>query len=164
MSAAAVALVVLVAIALVVGLHGGPHGLLAAGAVGAVASVGLLVGFLLAAGPGATVAVWALLAGAALISAGAFASGALSVAPLRHRPPAVEPGRLWGADGVAVTELRPLGTVRVRGETWTAESLSGAVPAGAPVHVVEVEGLRLRVWSDSGSTTGPVASLGEEGS
>jgi membrane-bound ClpP family serine protease len=64
---------------------------------------------------------------------------------------------------VAVTELTPEGTVRVRGETWSAESMSGRVPMGAPVHVMEIDGLRLRVWSDAVEPDGlPQASRDEE--
>ena len=58
---------------------------------------------------------------------------------------------LRGADGVAVTELRPMGVVRVGGETWSAESVSGPLPAGAPVHVLTARGVRLEVWSEVGT-------------
>ncbi len=57
---------------------------------------------------------------------------------------------LRGAAGVAVTDLRPLGVVRVGGETWSAESVSGPLPAGAPVHVLAARGVRLEVWSEVG--------------
>ena len=58
---------------------------------------------------------------------------------------------LRGADGVAVTELRPVGVVRVGGGTQTAESVSGRLPAGAPVHVLTARGVRLEVWAEVGS-------------
>ena len=77
------------------------------------------------------------------------AAGALALPALRRRQPTVGSGRLWGANGVAVTDLTPHGTVRVRGETWTAESMSGRLPAGAAIEVMEVDGLHLRVWSDA---------------
>jgi membrane protein implicated in regulation of membrane protease activity len=58
---------------------------------------------------------------------------------------------LRGTDGVAETALSPVGVVRVGGEKWTAESVSGPLPAGAPVHVLGVRGVRLEVWSEAGS-------------
>jgi membrane-bound ClpP family serine protease len=56
-----------------------------------------------------------------------------------------------GTDGVAVTALSPAGVVQVCGEKWTAESVSGPLPAGAPVHVLGVRGVRLEVWSEMGT-------------
>jgi membrane-bound ClpP family serine protease len=70
---------------------------------------------------------------------------------------------LRAADGTAVTPLSPTGVVRVAGEPWTAESLSGPLPAGAPVHVVRVDGLRLQVWSEAGTVPGPDTLKSEEG-
>jgi membrane-bound ClpP family serine protease len=58
---------------------------------------------------------------------------------------------LAGTSGTAVTALNPVGVVRVASETWTANSLSGSLPAGAPVHVVRVDGVRLDVWSEAGT-------------
>ncbi len=146
----ALSVLVVVAVSVGVGIHTGPHGLVAAGALGILASIALVVGVIEMVPTGSRpVFAWVLLAGAALVSAGAIVAGALSVPALRRRQPAIGSGRLWGADGVAVTDLDPLGTVRVRGETWTAESMCGRLPAGAAVEVMEVEGLRLRVWSDA---------------
>jgi membrane-bound ClpP family serine protease len=70
---------------------------------------------------------------------------------------------LRAAEGTALTALSPTGMVRVAGEPWTAESLSGPLPAGAPVHVVRVDGLRLLVWSEAGTVPGPEALEAEEG-
>jgi len=56
-----------------------------------------------------------------------------------------------GATGVAVTDLAPVGVVQVAGESWTAESVSGPLPAGAPVHVLRVRGVRVEVWSEAGT-------------
>jgi membrane-bound ClpP family serine protease len=67
-----------------------------------------------------------------------------------------------GASGTAVTALTPVGVVRVLSETWTATSVSGALPAGAPVHVVRVDGVRLEVWSEAGTVPGhPVLDMEE---
>jgi membrane protein implicated in regulation of membrane protease activity len=58
---------------------------------------------------------------------------------------------VWGATGVAVTDLTPVGVVQVGGETWSAESVSGPLPAGAPVHALNARGIRLEVWSEAGT-------------
>jgi membrane-bound ClpP family serine protease len=58
---------------------------------------------------------------------------------------------LKGASGTAVTPLAPTGVVQMASETWSAVSLSGPLPAGAPVHVVRVDGVRLEVWSEAGA-------------
>jgi membrane-bound ClpP family serine protease len=149
---ALVALVVLVVVALViaVGVHTGPHGLVAAGTLGIAASIGFVIGIIALAPTGTrTFVAWFLLAATGLISAGAVVAGAVALPALRRRQSALGTGGLYGAEGVALTALTPKGTVRVRGETWTAESVNGQVPAGAPVHVMEIDGLRLRVWSDA---------------
>jgi membrane-bound ClpP family serine protease len=115
----------------------------------------------------ALASVWALTAssdsagaGWWLVALSATASGAgmmLATTVLRQRlrdEPALQ---MRGATGVAVTELTPLGVVRVRGETWSAESVSGPLPAGAPVHALNVRGVRLEVWSEMGTV--PDASI-----
>jgi membrane-bound ClpP family serine protease len=55
--------------------------------------------------------------------------------------------RMIGEVGEALSRLDPEGFVRVRGEIWQAGVGDGsaAVPAGAPVRVREVIGLRLVV-------------------
>jgi membrane-bound ClpP family serine protease len=58
---------------------------------------------------------------------------------------------LRGTSGLAVTKLTPVGVVRVAGEAWSAESVSGNLPAGSPVHVLKVRGVRLQVWSEMGT-------------
>jgi membrane protein implicated in regulation of membrane protease activity len=52
--------------------------------------------------------------------------------------------QLVGATGEASGSLDPSGRVRVAGELWQARS-SSAVPAGARVRVVAVQGLELEV-------------------
>lgn len=96
---------------------------------------------------------WWLLAGSAALSAVAvlFAAGVLRARASSRLMPTVT---LVGADGVAVSALDPVGIARVRGETWTAESISGPLAAGTPVHVVRTDGLRLLVWSEQGLVPG----------
>lgn len=54
---------------------------------------------------------------------------------------------LIGQRGQVREPLDPLGSVHVAGELWTAEVIDEAVslPAGTPIEVVAVEGLRLKV-------------------
>lgn len=158
-----IALVLLVVMmgAAVVGLHAGPHGMLAAGALGVASSVALLV---LATAHELTAAAWILFGGVVLCSVGALVAGVNGVKALpalRARRARTGVSAVQGADGVAVTALGPLGTVRVNGELWSAESLSGRLAAGSTVHVVGVEGLRLRVWSEAGVVIG-ATGLGDD--
>ena len=95
------------------------------------------------------VASWTLVALSATVSAAALA---LARAALHQRlrdelallPP------LKGALGVALTQLTPGGVVQVGGETWSAQSVSGTLPAGAPIHALQVRGVHLEVWSEVG--------------
>jgi membrane-bound serine protease (ClpP class) len=52
---------------------------------------------------------------------------------------------LVGAVGVTRSELAPKGTVFVAGELWRAETTGSVIPAGKPVCVVGLTGLRLNV-------------------
>jgi len=69
----------------------------------------------------------------------------------RRTPLRAGPQALMGAHGVAETALDPLGRVRVRGESWSAESVGDPVPAGTPVLVIAVRGLTLDVFPEGGS-------------
>jgi membrane protein implicated in regulation of membrane protease activity len=57
----------------------------------------------------------------------------------KRRKPAIGAEALPGAEGVAVTDLRPEGRVRVAGEVWRARAPDGA-DAGDQVVVERVEG------------------------
>jgi membrane-bound ClpP family serine protease len=111
----------------------------------------------------ALAAIWAITASArsaqaawwlVALCAVACAGGVLVAgAALRQRLRGTLVGlpELRGTSGVAVTALAPAGIVRVAGENWSARSVSGALPAGAPVHVLGVRGVRLDVWSELGT-------------
>jgi membrane-bound ClpP family serine protease len=111
----------------------------------------------------ALAAVWALTASArsaesawwlVALCAVACAGGVLVAgAALRQRLRGTLVGlpELRGTSGVAVTALAPAGVVRVGGENWSARSVSGPLPVGAPVHVLGVRGVRLDVWSELGT-------------
>ncbi|HXQ44933.1 MAG TPA: NfeD family protein [Acidimicrobiales bacterium] len=159
----ALAVLVAMAVAVAAGVHTGPHGLVAAGALGILASIGFIIGVVeLTPARSRPAIALIMLAATAALSAGALVAGALAFPALRRRQPASGPGRLFGANGVTVTDLTPRGTVQVRGETWTAESMCGRLPAGTPIEVLEVEGLRLRVWSDTAAGALPDGPKDEE--
>ncbi len=50
-----------------------------------------------------------------------------------------------GDEGEARTDLAPRGVVYVADEEWSAEAVSGTIPAGTRVRVVAVDGLHLTV-------------------
>ena len=62
----------------------------------------------------------------------------------RRRRPTTGAEALIGAEGVAASDCRPDGSVRVRGELWGAVCPDG-VSEGEPVVVESVSGLTLRV-------------------
>ena len=62
----------------------------------------------------------------------------------RRRRPAIGTEALVGAVGVATSDCRPRGRVRVRGEVWQAVCDAGA-DAGDPVVVESLSGLTLQV-------------------
>jgi membrane-bound serine protease (ClpP class) len=68
-------------------------------------------------------------------------------AAMRARRQALKTGAhtIFGVEGEVVSPLEPTGTVRVRGELWTAHSSHGPIPAGTPVYVVDRDGLTLEV-------------------
>jgi membrane-bound ClpP family serine protease len=61
-----------------------------------------------------------------------------------------------GEHGVVTTELKPIGTVRARGETWTARIRDGfaALPSGTSIIVVKQEGLTLIVEPEKAKQDG----------
>lgn len=148
------ALVAAVVGVIVLGLHAGGHGFFVPLPVVVLAGIWALT---------ATSGNWAS-AGAWVFAALAFASAVLAAVLIlpalayRHLPVAPIGGTaLIGATGVTLSPLAPTGIARVNNETWTAESMSGPLPQGAPVHVAKVEGVRLLVWSEAGTIPGPEA-------
>jgi membrane-bound ClpP family serine protease len=136
------------------GLHAGGHGWFVPLPVIVLAGTWALV---VSAGHWTSPAAWAL---AALAFVSAFVAAALIVPAIAYRH-ALGPSRNstlpLGADGITLGPLSPVGLAKVNNETWTAESVSGPLPAGVPIHVVKVEGLRLLVWSEAGNVLGPDA-------
>ncbi|MGC8897614.1 MAG: NfeD family protein [Bacteroidota bacterium] len=72
-----------------------------------------------------------------------FALG-MAIRAQRKKPTTGIEGMI-GEVGVALTRLAPAGQVRVRGEIWAAESISGPIDEGTAIEVVEVVDLRLKV-------------------
>lgn len=138
--------------------HAGGHAWLVPLPACAVAVIWALTA---ASGKWSSATTWWLAVTSAAMSAGAVL---LAGTALRQRITGVRTVAppLAGADGIAVTALSPTGVVRVAGERWTAESVSGPLPVGAPVHVVSIRGLRLLVWSEVGKVPGADALESEE--
>jgi membrane-bound ClpP family serine protease len=154
----------LVVLSSLIGFHVGPHAHLVAGVLGVLAAIWLIV--MVVDGRTAPV-LWALLSADVVVSAGI---GTLAWKGLTSRGAYVADRRRVspvGAEGIAVGDLAPEGIVRVNGENWSAVALNGAAPAGSPVQVLRVAGVRLEVWCDEPLTPpgptgpGPVLS-GEE--
>ena len=63
----------------------------------------------------------------------------------QRRKPTTGSEGLIGETGVAFSSLSPAGTVRIHGEFWNAESVSGTIKKGERVRVVSLVNLTLRV-------------------
>jgi membrane-bound ClpP family serine protease len=147
----------LVVLASLVGFHSGPHTHVAAGVVGALAAVWLIV---MAVDGRSAPVLWALLSADVVVSAGVGVLGwyALSGRGTEgYRPRSVE-----GAEGVAVSDLAPEGIVRVRGEQWSAVAVNGTVAAGTPVHILRAAGVRLEVWGEDPKTVPVLGASGPD--
>ena len=139
---------------IVLGVHAGGHGWFVPIPVLVLAAAWAVA---VSAGSWRSPAAWVL---AVLAFLGAVPAAALVLPAIAYRRASFAPrgaAALPGSDGVAVTALAPTGIARVNNETWTVRSVSGPLPAGAPVHVVSVEGVRLVVWSEAGNIPGPDA-------
>jgi membrane-bound serine protease (ClpP class) len=67
------------------------------------------------------------------------------IGPIRRRSKLTGSEAMIGKTGVAITDLKPKGEVRVAGETWCAESLSGDIEKGDQVNVKALKGLVVMV-------------------
>jgi membrane-bound serine protease (ClpP class) len=70
----------------------------------------------------------------------------LGVKAQRRKPTTGVEG-LTGESGDVIETLKPDGIVRVNGEFWNAESLSGTIEKGSRIRVVKIDGLKLLVES-----------------
>ncbi len=67
------------------------------------------------------------------------------IGPIRRRSKLTGAEAMTGKTGVAITDLKPKGDVRVGGENWRAESLSGDIEQGDQVKVKALKGLVVMV-------------------
>jgi membrane-bound serine protease (ClpP class) len=67
------------------------------------------------------------------------------IGPIRRRSRLTGAESLMGKTGVAITDLKPKGEVRVEGVIWRAESLSGEIAKGERVTVKSLKGLVVMV-------------------
>jgi len=147
--AAAGVIIALAVVTVAVSAHAGGHAWFVP-APGAALAVAWLV---TASGPTRHASAWWLLAASAAFS-GVAVLMAASVLRARATDGSMPAATLVGAEGTVVSAVAPVGIVRVHGESWTAESISGPLAVGATVHVVRLQGLRLVVWSDEGRVLG----------
>jgi membrane-bound serine protease (ClpP class) len=80
-----------------------------------------------------------------LVIAGIFLFILRKLIEARRRPYEAGKESMIGSVGTVREPLNPSGMVFTNGALWQATSTSGPLPAGAPVRVVGVDGLRLRV-------------------
>ncbi|HUK84945.1 MAG TPA: NfeD family protein [Candidatus Acidoferrum sp.] len=63
------------------------------------------------------------------------------IGPVRRRSKLTGPEAMMGKIGIAITDLKPNGDVRVQGEIWRAKSISGDVEKGDQVIIKALNGL-----------------------
>jgi membrane-bound serine protease (ClpP class) len=124
---------------LIAELHIG-HGFAAIAGVIALTAGGLL---LFDAGTLVRVSI-PLLVGVVIVKAAFILIVLRAVLKARRMPPPM-PRTLIGEEGVAKTDLDPVGLVNVHAEDWTAESDGRTIKAGSKVRVRAEQGLRLKV-------------------
>lgn len=156
-----VALVVLAAALFIAEVHTPGFGLLALGGLLAFVAGS----WLLFVSPGSSqatsggrVSLW-LIALGALVLSGYFLIVLRVVLRARRLPYTTGVEALIGQDGVATSDLALRGTVRVRGEDWSAVAEVGPIRAGETVEVLGVEGITLRVHRPYEWRTLPEASV-----
>ena len=88
---------------------------------------------------------WLVVALAALATLGFFMVVVRGVTRSRQPRPTTGEEGMVGAQGVARSELSPVGHVFVQGGLWRAQAEEGSIPEGTAVEVLSVEGLLLRV-------------------
>lgn len=86
----------------------------------------------------------ATIAGVGVLSAAAFLATLLLAVRARRQPVLTGRDELLGHEAIALADFQGRGQVRIRGETWQADSAS-AVRAGQSVRVTGLDGLVLKV-------------------
>jgi len=79
-----------------------------------------------------------------LVSSALFLFALTMVVRAHRRRPTTGKEGLVGATGIATTDLKPEGTVEIRGELWNAVA-DEPIKAGAKIQVEQTEGMRVKV-------------------
>lgn len=145
-----VALVVLAMILLGAEIFVQSHGVLGVGGVAALIAGGLLLFEDQAPYFGVD---WPVVAAVGVVALLFFALVIRAVGRARRRPVSVGPEELVGSRGIVVSDIAPLGQVRVHGEIWKARTQGESLAREEPVEVVAVEGLTLVVRRTDRETT-----------
>lgn len=148
MVVASIILLAALVVAAALSIHFGPHGLVASGASGGVLAIALAVDAFFLANLAVPVLSLGILLAVLLISLAFLYFGVKGLKGSKRLMASSLSTRLLQSQGIATTDLNPIGTVKILGETWSAESLSGPVKAGVEVYVSEIDGLRLKVWAN----------------
>lgn len=148
MVVASIILLAALVIAASLSIHFGPHGLVASGVVGGVMALAFAITTFFLVNLTAQVLSLGILLAMLAMSLGVIYLGIRGIKMSKRLASSSVSTKLLQSQGVAVTDLNPVGTVRILGETWSAESLSGHVKAGVEVYVSEIDGLRLKVWAN----------------
>jgi membrane protein implicated in regulation of membrane protease activity len=135
----------LVAVSAFAGFHLGPHVHAASTLFGSLAAVFLVV---LALTGHAEPLLFALLAGDVAVTGGVAVVAGKGLATRRSLPPPTDV--VAGAFGSAIDLLDPNGTVRLRGEVWSATALNPPIHPGTSIQVIRRDSVRLEVWGDTG--------------
>ncbi len=80
------------------------------------------------------------------------------IGPVRRRAKLTGPEAMIGKMGIAITNLKPRGEVRVVGEIWSAESLTGDITKDEQVRVKSLKGLVVMVEKAQLSNDSSVAN------
>ncbi len=152
------ALLVVAAVLFVLDIKAKAHGVLTAGGV-----ITLILGGMLLFNPAIPSARLSmpLVIGVA-VAAGLFMFFVVrSLLAARHMPVVAGEESLIGRTGVVTSDLAPRGTIRAGGESWTAETAGGPIPAGTPVRIVDVRGIHVIVQpQEPGNEGRPAAPVG----
>ncbi len=147
----------LVVLTALLGFHVGPHAHVAAGILGVVAAVWLIV---MAVDGRSAPVLWALLSADLVVCIGIGTVAWKGLTTKAEYSIDRHGTSLEGVEGVAAGDLNPDGIVRVNGENWTATAVNGPVRAGTLVQVLRSSGVRLEVWGDEAANPSGGTELG----
>lgn len=88
---------------------------------------------------------WEVILGVTIATAGFFFFAIGMGIRAQQRKPTTGSQGIVGELGVAVTDLQPMGQVRVHGEIWQATTQQGTIERGSTIRVERIEDLRLIV-------------------